>query len=107
MSASLTVTDDDHRPAQSRVTPRSFAASWEALSSRPAPSTLLLTPFDRRRDPWREVSLQRVAFISIPIRGEFMKLPLQITTRNVSLSEAATTIIREKVTKLETFYDSI
>lgn len=36
-----------------------------------------------------------------------MKLPLQITTRNVSLSEAAAGTIREKAAKLETFYDSI
>ncbi|MDR2876746.1 MAG: HPF/RaiA family ribosome-associated protein [Chromatiales bacterium] len=36
-----------------------------------------------------------------------MKLPLQITTRNVSLSEAAAETIREKSAKLETFYDSI
>lgn len=36
-----------------------------------------------------------------------MKLPLQITSRNVSLSEAAAEIIREKVAKLETFYDRI
>lgn len=36
-----------------------------------------------------------------------MKLPLQITTRNVSLSEAAADTIRDKAAKLETFYDSI
>lgn len=36
-----------------------------------------------------------------------MKLPLQITTRNVSLSEAAENAIREKVAKLETFHDNI
>lgn len=36
-----------------------------------------------------------------------MKLPLQITSRNVSLSEAAAEIIKEKAAKLETFYDSI
>jgi ribosomal subunit interface protein len=36
-----------------------------------------------------------------------MKLPLQITTRNVSLSEAAEDAIREKAAKLETFYDRI
>lgn len=36
-----------------------------------------------------------------------MKLPLQITTRNVSLSEAAENTIREKAAKLETFYDRI
>lgn len=36
-----------------------------------------------------------------------MKLPLQITTRNVSLSEAAEETIREKASKLETFYDHI
>jgi ribosomal subunit interface protein len=36
-----------------------------------------------------------------------MKLPLQITTRNVSLSEAAEAAIREKASKLETFYDHI
>lgn len=36
-----------------------------------------------------------------------MKLPLQITTRNVSLSEAAEATIREKSSKLETFYDHI
>lgn len=36
-----------------------------------------------------------------------MKLPLQITTRNVSLSEAAAETIKEKTAKLETFYDSI
>ncbi len=36
-----------------------------------------------------------------------MKLPLQITTRNVSLSEAAEEAIREKASKLETFYDHI
>jgi ribosomal subunit interface protein len=36
-----------------------------------------------------------------------MKLPLQITTRNVSLSEAAEDTIREKAAKLESFYDRI
>lgn len=36
-----------------------------------------------------------------------MKLPLQITTRNVSLSENAVNTIREKVSKLETFHDGI
>lgn len=36
-----------------------------------------------------------------------MKLPLQITTRNLSLSEAAETTIREKAAKLETFCDHI
>jgi ribosomal subunit interface protein len=36
-----------------------------------------------------------------------MKLPLQITTRNVSLSEAAEAGIREKAAKLDTFYDRI
>ena len=36
-----------------------------------------------------------------------MKLPLQITTRNVSLSEAAESLIREKAAKLDTFYDRI
>jgi ribosomal subunit interface protein len=36
-----------------------------------------------------------------------MKLPLQITSRNVSLSEAAAEIIREKAAKLETFYHGI
>ena len=36
-----------------------------------------------------------------------MKLPLQITARNVSLSESAETTIREKAAKLDTFYDSI
>jgi ribosomal subunit interface protein len=36
-----------------------------------------------------------------------MKLPLQITARNVSLSEAAEAAIREKAAKLDTFYDRI
>ncbi len=36
-----------------------------------------------------------------------MKLPLQITARNISLSEAAETSIREKAAKLDTFYDRI
>jgi ribosomal subunit interface protein len=36
-----------------------------------------------------------------------MKLPLQITTRNVSLSETAMSTIREKAAKLESFYDRI
>ena len=36
-----------------------------------------------------------------------MKLPLQITTRNVSLSEAAIESIRDRAAKLETFYDRI
>jgi ribosomal subunit interface protein len=36
-----------------------------------------------------------------------MKLPLQITTRNVSLSNAAEEAIREKASKLDTFYDHI
>jgi ribosomal subunit interface protein len=36
-----------------------------------------------------------------------MKLPLQITTRNVSLSETALEAIREKAAKLETFSDRI
>jgi ribosomal subunit interface protein len=35
-----------------------------------------------------------------------MKLPLQITARNVSLSEAAENAIREKAAKLETFHDN-
>ncbi|MEQ6341016.1 MAG: HPF/RaiA family ribosome-associated protein [Gammaproteobacteria bacterium] len=36
-----------------------------------------------------------------------MKLPLQITARDVSLSETAETAIREKAAKLDTFYDKI
>lgn len=36
-----------------------------------------------------------------------MKLPLQITVRDVSLSETAETSIREKAAKLDNFYDSI
>jgi len=36
-----------------------------------------------------------------------MKLPLQITTRNISLSEAAEQAIREKAEKLNTFTDRI
>lgn len=36
-----------------------------------------------------------------------MQLPLQITTRNMSLSEAAENAIREKVAKLEHFHDKI
>jgi ribosomal subunit interface protein len=36
-----------------------------------------------------------------------MKLPLQITTRNISLSEAAENTIRDKTAKLETFHDNI
>lgn len=36
-----------------------------------------------------------------------MKLPLQITTRNISLSEAAENTIREKAIKLETFHENI
>lgn len=36
-----------------------------------------------------------------------MKLPLQITTKNVSLSETAIDAIRDKAAKLETFYDRI
>ena len=36
-----------------------------------------------------------------------MKLPLQITTRNMSLSEAAEQTIREKAEKLNTFCDRI
>lgn len=36
-----------------------------------------------------------------------MKLPLQITSRNVSLSEAAEQAIREKAAKLDHFYDRI
>ncbi len=36
-----------------------------------------------------------------------MKLPLQITTRNISLSEAAENTIREKAAKLETFHENI
>lgn len=36
-----------------------------------------------------------------------MKLPLQITTRNISLSEAAENTIRDKAAKLETFHDNI
>jgi len=36
-----------------------------------------------------------------------MKLPLQITARNVSLSEAAEVTIRDKAAKLDTFYDRI
>jgi len=36
-----------------------------------------------------------------------MKLPLQITTRNISLSEAAEENIREKAAKLNTFCDRI
>jgi len=36
-----------------------------------------------------------------------MKLPLQITSRNVSLSDAAEQTIREKAAKLDHFYDQI
>lgn len=36
-----------------------------------------------------------------------MKLPLQITSRDISLSEAAETSIRDKVAKLDTFCDKI
>ncbi len=36
-----------------------------------------------------------------------MKLPLQITSRNVSLSENAEQAIREKAAKLDHFYDHI
>ncbi len=36
-----------------------------------------------------------------------MKLPLQITSRNVSLSENAEQSIREKAAKLDQFYDHI
>ena len=36
-----------------------------------------------------------------------MKLPLQITSRNVSLSETAEQAIREKAAKLDHFYDHI
>lgn len=36
-----------------------------------------------------------------------MKLPVQITTRHMSLSEAAEAAIREKAAKLDTFYDRI
>lgn len=36
-----------------------------------------------------------------------MKLPLQITSRNVSLSDAAEQAIREKAAKLDHFYDRI
>lgn len=36
-----------------------------------------------------------------------MKLPLQITARNVSLSETAEATIRDKAAKLDTFYDRI
>jgi len=36
-----------------------------------------------------------------------MKLPLQITSRNVSLSESAEQSIREKAAKLDQFFDQI
>lgn len=36
-----------------------------------------------------------------------MKLPLQITSRNVSLSESAEQAIRDKAAKLDQFYDRI
>jgi ribosomal subunit interface protein len=36
-----------------------------------------------------------------------MRLPLQITARNLSLSEAQETAIREKAEKLDQFYDKI
>ena len=36
-----------------------------------------------------------------------MKLPLQITSRNVSLSEAAEQAIREKAAKLDAIYDNV
>lgn len=36
-----------------------------------------------------------------------MKLPLQITTRHVSLSETAVETIKQKASKLETFYNQI
>lgn len=36
-----------------------------------------------------------------------MKLPVQITARHMSLSEAAEAAIREKAAKLDTFYDRI
>ncbi len=36
-----------------------------------------------------------------------MKIPLQVTSRNISLSKAAGDVIRAKAAKLETFYDKI
>ncbi len=36
-----------------------------------------------------------------------MKIPLQVTSRNISLSKAAEQAIRAKTAKLETFYDKI
>ncbi len=36
-----------------------------------------------------------------------MKIPLQVTSRNISLSKAADHVIRSKVAKLEVFYDKI
>lgn len=36
-----------------------------------------------------------------------MKLPLQITTRKMTLSDSATEIIKQKASKLETFYNHI
>ncbi len=36
-----------------------------------------------------------------------MKIPLQVTSRNISLSKAADHTIRSKMAKLETFYDKI
>ena len=36
-----------------------------------------------------------------------MKLPLQVTSRNVDLSEAADQLIREKAAKLDSVYDQI
>ncbi len=41
------------------------------------------------------------------VERAYMKLPLQITTRNISLSEAAEQTIREKADKLNTFCDRI
>ncbi len=36
-----------------------------------------------------------------------MKIPLQVTSRNISLSKAADNAIRSKMAKLEVFYDKI
>ncbi len=36
-----------------------------------------------------------------------MRLPLQLTVRNMSLSEAAETDIREKAARLDSFYDQV
>src|SRR3569623_1666265 len=55
---------------------------------------------ERRRRPWGRRRRYRS-------KEKLMKIPVQITVRHMSLSEAAAAAIRDKAAKLDTFCDRI